>query len=66
MNGEGTASYKGCGIGSSMEKRGTIFRATNFYKTSSKGKLSFLNNTLGAVEEEAHENHNSGKVWEWK
>lgn len=65
-NGEETASYKGCGIGRSMEKGGTIFRATNFYKTSSNEKLSFLNNIVGAVEAEAHENHHSGKVWEWK
>ncbi|MGD1838870.1 MAG: hypothetical protein ACPKPY_12545 [Nitrososphaeraceae archaeon] len=37
-----------------------------FYKTSSNGKLSFLNNTIGAVEAEAHYYQHAEKVWEWK
>ena len=60
------ASYKRCGIGHSMKQGITIFRAINFYKTLSNGKLSFLNNTVGAVEAEAHYYQHSGKVWEWK
>lgn len=65
-DGEETASYKGYGIGHVMEQGRTDFRATNFYKASSNGKISFLNNTIGVVEAEAHENQHSGKVWEWK
>ncbi|MGD1834383.1 MAG: hypothetical protein ACPKQO_01515 [Nitrososphaeraceae archaeon] len=61
-----TASYKGCGKGHFMEQGITIFRAINFYKTSSNGKLSFLDNTLGAVEVEAHYSQHFGKVWEWE
>jgi hypothetical protein len=59
-------TYRGYGVGHFVELGKTIFRGTNFYKTSPNGKLSFLNNVVGALEAEAYENHHSGKVWEWK
>lgn len=59
-------TYRGYGVGHLIETGKTIFRGTNFYKTSSNGKLSFLNNIVGAFEAEAHENHHSGRAWEWK
>lgn len=59
-------TYRGYGVGHLVEPGKTIFRGTNFYKTSSNGRLSYLNNLVGAVEAEAHENHHLGKVWEWK
>jgi len=65
-NGEETASYTGRGKGHLIKQGITIFRATNFYKTSSNRKLSFLNNLIGVVEAEAHQNKHFGKVWEWK
>jgi hypothetical protein len=38
-----------------------------FFKTSSTGKLSFLNNLTGVFEYEADEAGNTlEKVWEWK
>lgn len=61
-----TATYRGCGIGYLMNLGKTIFRGTNFYKTSPNGKLSYLNDVVGAFEAEAYENHHLGKVWEWK
>ncbi len=61
-----TVTYRGCGLGHLSKQGKTSFRGTNFYKTSSNGKVSFLNNMVGAFEAEAYENHHSGKVWEWK
>jgi hypothetical protein len=38
-----------------------------FCRTSSTGKLAFLNNMVGIFEYEADENGISrGKMWEWK
>jgi hypothetical protein len=66
-DGRETGTYRGCGIGYFIEQGKTIFRGTNFYKTSpTNRKLSFLNNVVGAFEAEAYENRHSGKVWEWK
>lgn len=46
-NAKETATYKGCGVGHSNKQGRTSFRGVNFYKTSSNGKLSFLNNIVG-------------------
>ncbi|MGD1838449.1 MAG: hypothetical protein ACPKPY_10385 [Nitrososphaeraceae archaeon] len=62
-----TATFTGYGIGRSKGQSGSSFRGSNFYKTSSNGKLAFLNNTVGVFETEVDE---SGigvvKIWEWK
>ncbi|MGD1836281.1 MAG: hypothetical protein ACPKQO_11240 [Nitrososphaeraceae archaeon] len=62
-----TATFNGYGIGRSKGQSGSSFRGSNFYKTSSNGKLAFLNNTVGVFETEVDE---SGigvvKIWEWK
>ncbi|MGD1835152.1 MAG: hypothetical protein ACPKQO_05475 [Nitrososphaeraceae archaeon] len=63
-----TATFKGYGIGRfNPQSKGISYRGTVFYKTSSKGKLAFLNNMTGVFEAEADE---SGvgvvKIWEWK
>jgi hypothetical protein len=43
------------------------FRGSFFYRTSSTGKLAFLNNTVGIFEYEGDEAGNLiEKVWEWK
>ena len=60
------ATYRGCGLGYFVEEGTTIFRGTNFYRASPSGKLSFLNNIVGALEAEAYKNRHLGKVWEWK
>lgn len=64
-NGE-TATYRAYGIGHSSEFGRTSFRATFFYKTSTTGRLSFLNNLIGVLEAEVEENTHSNKIWEWK
>ena len=43
------------------------FRGSFFYRASSTGKLSFLNNIVGIFEYEGDESGNTSyKVWEWK
>jgi hypothetical protein len=64
--GDETATWTGQGIAhySSQTRRdvGSIF-----CRTSSNGKLAFLNNMVGVFEYEADENGTSrGKIWEWK
>lgn len=62
-----TVTFKGYGVGRISESGKTSFRGTNFYKTSSNEKLSFLNNMIGVFEFEVDESGNSQiKVWEWK
>lgn len=61
-----TATYRAYGIGRSNESGRTSFRATLFYRTSTTGKLSFLNNIVGVLEAEVENNNHSDKVWEWK
>jgi hypothetical protein len=64
-NGE-TATWMGQGIAHYAGQRrrdvGSIF-----CRTSSNGKLAFLNNMVGVFEYELDENGTSrGKIWEWK
>jgi hypothetical protein len=61
------ASWIGQGIGK-MESGKIRFRGSIFFRTTSTGgKLSFLNNTVGVFEFEADQEGNcSSKVWEWK
>lgn len=61
-----TATWTGQGIahysGQTRRDVGSIF-----CRTSSNGKLAFLNNMVGVFEFEADENGISkGKIWEWK
>ena len=60
------ATWKGYGIGR-YNGRNRTDKGSVFFKTSTNGKLSFLNNTIGVFEYEADENGNTkGKIWEWK
>jgi hypothetical protein len=61
------ATYTGEGIGR-MDSSGSIkWRGSVFSKSSTGGKLSFLNNMVGIFESEIDANGNfSEKVWEWK
>jgi hypothetical protein len=60
------ATWKGYGIGR-YNGRNRTDKGSVFFKTSTNGKLSFLNNKIGVFEYEADENGNTnGKIWEWK
>ncbi|MGE0242607.1 MAG: hypothetical protein AB7F53_01785 [Nitrososphaeraceae archaeon] len=60
------ATWKGYGIGRYNSHNRTD-RGSVFFKSSTNGKLSFLNNKIGVFEYEADENGNTnGKIWEWK
>ena len=60
------ATWKGYGIGRYSGGNRTD-KGSVFFKTSTNGKLSFLNNKIGVFEYEADENGNTnGKIWEWK
>ena len=58
---------KGQGMGKTTKSGILRFVGTDFYSTSSKGKLSFLNELIGIFEYEPEKSGNySAKVWEWK
>ncbi|MDQ6667458.1 MAG: hypothetical protein M3Y53_04425 [Thermoproteota archaeon] len=65
--GSETATWTGQGMahvsGNKRTDRGSVFCST-----SSKGKLSFLNNILGVFEYESNleDGTAEGNVWEWK
>jgi hypothetical protein len=60
------AAYTGEGIGR-FSAFGIKWRGSIFYRTSSTGKLSFLNNVVGVFEAEMDmEGNFSEKIWEWK
>lgn len=43
------------------------WRGSHFYRTSSNGKLAFLNNVVGVFESEIDvEGNGTEKIWEWK
>jgi hypothetical protein len=64
--GDETATWTGQGIAHySGQRRRDV--GSIFCRTSSNGKLAFLNNMVGIFEYEADENGISrGKMWEWK
>jgi hypothetical protein len=46
---------------------GVTWRGTGFFRTSSTGKLAFLNNLVGLFETEVDTEGNfTEKIWEWK
>jgi hypothetical protein len=58
------ATWKGYGIGH-YNGRNRTDKGSVFFKTSTNGKLAFLNNKIGVFEYEADENGNTnGKIWE--
>ena len=67
-----SAKVREYGVGkySSGQQQQTVWRGSAFYQSSSSsdGKFSFLNNTVGVFETEV--DNDSGnviqKVWEWK
>jgi hypothetical protein len=65
-DGQEMASWTGQGIGKTTGERNR-FHGSIFFKTSSTGKLSFLNNMVGVFEFETDAQGNcSAKLWEWK
>lgn len=66
MTNEGEiVSWNGQGIGK-MKDRGSEYRASIFFNTSSK-KLAGLNNMMGIAEYSIDEDGNTHeKLWEWK
>ena len=69
-DGDGTAIFRGYGIGTSKGQVDASFRGSVFYKSSlisTNGKLAFLNNKIGIFESEVDESSTSNeKHWEWK
>ncbi len=65
-NGGETATWTGQGIAHySGQRRRDV--GSIFCRTSSNGKLAFLNNMVGVFEYESEEHGTSkGKIWEWK
>jgi hypothetical protein len=60
------AAYTGEGMGR-FTASGIKWRGAIFYRTSSTGKLSFLNNVVGVFEAEMDSEGNfTEKIWEWK
>ena len=60
------AAYTGEGVGR-LTSSGTIWHGAIFYRTSSTGKLSFLNDVVGLFEAEMDAEGNfSENIWEWK
>jgi hypothetical protein len=60
------ATYTAQGIGK-VSPSGVIWRGSGFFRTSSTGKLSFLNNVVGLFETEVDTEGNfTEKIWEWK
>jgi hypothetical protein len=60
------AAYTGEGIGRFTDS-GIKWRGAIYYRTSSTGKLSFLNNVVGVYEAEMDAEGNfTQKIWEWK
>ena len=60
-------TYTGDGIGR-IDSSGSVKQSGSvFSRTSSGGKLSFLNNMIGVFEAEIDADGNfSEKIWEWK
>ena len=66
-DGKEMATWTGYGIGRFTGPGKIRFTGSLFFKTSSTGKLAFLNNLVGVFEYETDESGNtSSKVWEWK
>ncbi len=60
-------TYTGEGIGRISPSGSVKWRGSVFSRTSSDGKLSFLNNMVGVFESETDADGNfSEKIWEWK
>jgi hypothetical protein len=68
MAGEsGVATFTGEGVGRFGSSGNISWRGSIFYKTSSNGKLSFLNNMVEVFETEIDAEGNFfHKAWEWK
>ncbi len=65
-NGE-MATYTGEGVGRISSSGSISWRGSIFCRTSSTGKLAFLNNLVGVFEAEIDAEGNfSDKTWEWK
>jgi hypothetical protein len=60
-------THTGEGIGRFGSSGGVKWRGSVFTRTSSGGKLAFLNNMIGVFENEIDADGNfSEKIWEWK
>ena len=63
----GVAPFTGEAVGRFGSSGNISWRGSIFYKTSSNGKLSFLNNMVEVFEAEIDAEGNfSHKAWEWK
>jgi len=60
-------TYTGWGVGRFSSSGSVKWRGSVFFRTSSGGKLAFLNNIVGVFESEIDADGNfSEKAWEWK
>jgi hypothetical protein len=60
-------TYTGEGVGRFSSSGSVKWRGSVFFRTSSAGKLAFLNNMVGVFESEIDIDGNfSEKAWEWK
>lgn len=62
-----TATWTGQGVGRLTEGGRVSYRGSLFFRASSTGKLSFLNNIVTVFEYEVDESGNTtANMWEWK
>jgi hypothetical protein len=60
-------TYTGQGVGRISSSSATKWLGAHFYRTSSNGKLAFLNNIVAILEAEIDTEGNLvEKIWEWK
>lgn len=61
------ATFTAEGVGRVSPSGSLVWRGSHFYRTSSTGKLAFLDNVIGMFEAGISADGNSAKiVWEWK
>jgi hypothetical protein len=61
------ATFTAEAFGRINPKGGRKWRGSHFYRTSSNGKLAFLNNVVGVFEAEMDADGNAkNQIWEWK
>lgn len=66
-DGTETATFNGHGIGYTNEAGKIKYAGSVFFKSLSKGKISFLNNVFGVFENDVDESGDIViRLWEWK
>lgn len=66
-DGNEVVTMTGQGVARMIDSGSIRYVGSNFYSTTSTGKLAFLNNVVGIFEYEVDKEFNyRNKIWEWK